>query len=67
MLLKFLTDKLTGKRPLTRLNRRLDNYIRMNLKEKSVSIRGIGLVSAQKEGACECSIEPPGYVSYGVS
>ena len=40
---KLLTGKPTGKKPLGKPRRRWEDNIRMNLKEKKVSIRGIGL------------------------
>ena len=48
---KILTGKPTGKRPLGRPTRRWEDNIRMYREEIS----------------CECSIEPPGSISHGVS
>ena len=40
---KVLRGTPTGNRPLGKPRRRWEDNIRMNLKEKKVSIRGIGL------------------------
>ena len=41
---KMLTGKPTGKRPLRRPRRRWEDNIRMDLEEKGISMRVIGLV-----------------------
>ena len=64
---KILTAKPTGKRPLGRPRRRLEDNIRMDLEEVNA---GNWVDSAQDrllESPCECGIEPPGSISYGVS
>ena len=66
---KILTGKPTGKRPLGRPRRRRKDNITMNLKE-IVSVRGSGLIRLRiwlLESAGECDIEPPGFISPGVS
>jgi hypothetical protein len=41
---KMLTGKFTGKRPLGRPRRRWEDNIRMDLEEREVSMRVIGLI-----------------------
>ena len=65
---KILTDTSTGKRPLGRPRRRWEDNIRMNIKEIDINTRN-WVDSAQDtllESPCECSIEPPGFISHGV-
>ena len=67
---KILTGTPTGKRPLGRPIRRWENNNRMDLKETGVD-RESWVDSAQEKGLleslCECGIEPPGFISHGVS
>ena len=67
---KVLTGKPTRKRPLGRPRRRWEDNIRMDLKEIGINA-GNWVDSAQDrnflESPCECGIEPPGYISHGVS
>ena len=60
---KILTGKLTGKRPLGRLCRRLQDNIRMDFEEIGVNTSNWEL----SESPCECGIGPPRFISHGVS
>jgi hypothetical protein len=60
--LKMLTGKPRGKRPLGRPRRRWEDNIRMDLEEIGFNTRN-WVDSARGE----CGIEPPGYISHGVS
>ena len=58
---KFLTGKSTGKRPLGRPRRRLEDNIRMDLIEIGINTRN--WVDSTQESPCEYGIEPPGSIS----
>ena len=66
----ILTGKPTGKRPFGRLRRRWNDNIRMDLEE--IGINGKNWIDSAHDRdywtiPCECGIEPPGSISYGVS
>ena len=67
---KFLTGKPTGKRTLGRPRNRCEKDVKMDHKEIGINMR-IWVDSAQvyglSESLCECEIEPPGFISHGVS
>ena len=65
---KILTGKPTGKIPLWRPRRRWEDNIRMDLEEIGINA-GNWVDSAQDRNycPCECGIEPPGFISHGVS
>ena len=56
---------LTGKRPLRRPRRRQEDNIRMDIEE--IGINAGNWVHSAQDSPCECSIEPPGSISHGVS
>jgi hypothetical protein len=65
----ILTGKPTGKRPLERPRRRWKDNIRMDLKGICISTRN-SVDSVQDRdylSPCECDIDPPGFISHGVS
>ena len=66
---KILTGKPTGKRPLGRPKRRWEDNIRMDLEEIGI-ITGNWVDSTQDRDywrALVRGIEPPGFISHGVS
>ena len=67
---KILTGKPTGKRSLGRPRCRWEDNIRMDLEGIGINA-GNWVDSAQDrnylESPCECSIEPTGSISHGVS
>ena len=67
---KILTGKPTGKRPLGRPRRGWEDNVRMDLEEIGINA-GNWVDSAQDRNywraLVECSIEPQGSISYGVS
>ena len=67
---KILTRKPIGKKRLGRPRRRWEDNIRMELEEIGISA-GNWVGFAQGKGLleipCECGIEPPGFISHGVS
>ena len=67
---KMLTCKPTGKRPLGRPRRRREDNVRMDLEEIGINA-GNWVDSAEDrdllESPCGCDIEPPGFISHGVS
>ena len=68
--LKILTGTPTGKRPLVRPRHKLEDNIRIDLKEISIDTRNL-VDSAQGRGywkaLVNCDIEPPGFISHRVS
>ena len=66
---ELLTGKPTGKRPLGRPRRRWEDNIRMDLEEICINAENC-VDSAQDRNywrALENVIEPPGFISHGVS
>ena len=67
---KILTATPAGKKPLGRPRRRWEDNIRMDLEEIGINT-GNWVDSAQDRNywraLCECGIEPPGFISHGVS
>ena len=67
---KILTGTPAGKRPLGRPRRRWEDNIRMDLKEIGINKRN-WIDSAQNmnywRALVKCGIEPPGYITHGVS
>ena len=66
---KILTGRPTGNRPVGWTRRRWEDNIRMDLEEIGINTRN-WIDSAEDrvtESPCECSIEPPGAISHGVS
>ena len=66
----MLSGKPTVKRHLGRPRRIWEDNMRMDLKEIGINARN--LVSSAKdrdylESPCDCVIEPPDYISHGVS
>ena len=67
---KILTGKPTGKRPLGRSRSRWEYNVRMNLEETGINTRNwvdllrIGIIG---EPLRKYDIEPPGFISHGVS
>ena len=69
MFLKILINKPTGKRPLGRRSHRLEDNIRMTLKEIGINTRNyIDLAQDRDylESPCECDFVPPDSISHGV-
>ena len=66
---KILTGKPTGKRPLGRPRRRMEDNITMDIKETGVSTRNwIDLAhDGIIEEPSECGTDPPGSINHGVS
>jgi hypothetical protein len=66
----FLRCKRTGHIYLRRLRRRWEDNIRMDLKEIGINKRN-WIDSAQNmnywRALVKCGIEPPGYITHGVS
>jgi hypothetical protein len=65
---KTITGPPAGKRPLGRPRCRLEDNIRMDIKEIGINTRN-WVYSAQNRDQCpcECGIEPPRSISHGVS
>ena len=63
---KILTGTPKGKRHLGRPRRRWEDNIRIDLKAIGINTRN-WVVTAEDKDYCECSIEPPGSISHGVS
>ena len=64
----MLTGKPTGKIPLGRPRRRWEDNIRTDLKE--IGINGGNWVDSAQDRdyrRAQCDIEPPGFISHGVS
>ena len=55
-----------GRSALGRPRRRWQDNIRMDLEEIGIN-EDNRVDSALLESSCECGIEPPGYISHGVS
>ena len=67
---KILTGKPIGKRPLGRPRRRWEDDIRMDLEEIGINAGNwvdLILYRVYSRARCDCGIEPPGYISHGVS
>ena len=66
---KILTGKPTGERPLGRPRRRWEDNIRITLRDryKCGELGWFGSGYGLLESPCECGIEPPGFISHGVS
>ena len=64
---KLLTGQPTGKRPLGRPRRRWEDNIRMDLEEIGINAGVDSARDSEMESPCECGIEPPGFISHGVS
>ena len=63
----MLTGKPTGKSPLVRPRRRLEDNIRLDLKKGQYEKLGwFGLGYGLLEGTCKCGIEAPGPISQAV-
>ena len=66
--LKILTGKPTGKRPLGGPRRRWENSIRMDLKGIGINTRNwVDSAQGLLESPRKCGIEPPDFISHGVS
>ena len=63
---RILRGKPTGRRPLGRHRRRWEENIRMDFTEISINTRNWVDSAQDKESPCECGIERPGAISYGV-
>ena len=62
----ILTGKPTGKRPLGRPTRRWEDNIRMDLEEIGINA-GNWVDSTQDRNYWRAPIEPPDFISHGVS
>ena len=61
----ILTGTPTGKKLLGMPKHRWEDNIRMDIKEIGINTRD--WVDSAKDIPCECGIEPPGFISHGVS
>ena len=66
---KNLTGSSSGKRPLGRRRRKWEDNIRMDLKEIDIHMRNWVNSGQDRDywSPSKCAIEPPGFISHGVS
>ena len=63
----IFSSKITGKRLLGMTRPRWEDNIRINLKEIEVNVRSSAQNRGFLESPYECGIEPPSFLSHGVS